>query len=147
MFYVKHEGARMLRKKGRRPLLDLKAQKIIPSEFEECKAFWDYCQRVLRLGMTIYHIPNEGARAKWHTQALVGIGLTSGIPDYHFVPENGRYRGLWVEMKRVDGREKKKEVEQERCIAMLLALGHYACYAYGAVDAINILDSYVKNKL
>lgn len=141
----------MLRQKksrlGRRPILDLKTQTVIPSEYQECKAFWDYCQRVARLGKKIYHIPNEGKRDAWFTKALINIGLTPGALDYHFIPRNDKYLGLWIDMKRIDGRDKKKDVDQDAYIDMLKEIGHYACYAYGCDDAIKIYMDYVNNRL
>lgn len=97
--------------------------------------------------MTIYHIPNEGKRDEWYAKALINIGLTPGILDYHYIPRNDKYLGLWIDMKRIDQRGKAKDVDQERCIEMLLKNGHYATYAYGCDDAINILVNYVNNKI
>jgi len=139
----------MLRKKriGRRPILNLKMQKIVPSEFQECKLFWQYCQTVLRLGMSIYHIANEGKRDSWYTKALLNIGLTPGMLDYHYIPRNEKFIGLWIEMKKIDGRDKAKDPDQEACIEMLLKNGHHACYAYGADHAIKIVTDYVNNRI
>jgi hypothetical protein len=128
----------------------LSIQKVtieVPTEYQECKIFWDYCQRVLKLGMLIYHIPNEGKRQGWYAKALNRIGLTPGILDYHYIQRNEKYLGLWLDMKRIDGLHKKKDEKQEECIEMLRQCGHYACYAYGAHDAIKILDDYRENRL
>jgi hypothetical protein len=135
------------RRIGRRPVLDLKTQTLIPSEYEECKAFWQYCQKVLRLGKKIHHIANEGIRDSWYTKSLINIGLTPGVLDYHYVPRNDKFIGLWIEMKRIDGREKKKDADQEEFIAMLNENGHYATYAYGCDHAIKIYTDYVNNRL
>lgn len=139
----------MLRKKrlGRAPHYNEKLKIIVPSEYQECKVFWEYCQVKLKLGMHIYHIPNEGKRDKWYANALVNIGLTPGIIDYHYIPRNGKYLGWWVDMKRIDERGKKTDPNQDACIEMLLENGHYASYAYGATEAIQLLTDYRNNRL
>ncbi len=138
----------MQRKKySRRPILNLKTQTIIPSEFKECQAFWEYCQRVLRLGTTIIKHCNEGQRDEWYGKALRTVGLTPGVCDYQYLVSNGKYHTLWIEMKRANERERKKRPEQDAFIEMLLKNGHYASYAYGCDDAIRIYTEYVNNKL
>lgn len=135
----------MAQVRKRRPILKLK--NLIPSEFEECKAFWAYCQTVLRLGKKIVKHCNEGMRDDWYTKALINIGLTPGLLDYQFWISNEKYHGLWIEMKRRDQRNKKKDNDQEEMIALLNKNGHYATYAYGWEDAIRIYTEYVNNKL
>jgi hypothetical protein len=133
----------MLRRK-KRPILDLKSQKLIVSEYEECKAFWDYCQRVLKLGKTIIKIPND-ERDDWFRRALVAIGLTVGACDYVYLSSNEIYHTCWIEMKRQDERGKRRRAEQDAFIDMLRRNGHFASYAYGAKDAIEILIGYINN--
>ena len=139
----------MLRKRriGRRPILNLKTQTIIPSEHQECKVFWEYCQRVLRLGLSVFHVANEGMRETWYTKSLISIGLTPGVLDYVFLIPNNKYHGLIIDMKRIDEREKKKKPTQEAFIENCIKSGYYASYAYGCEDAIKIYTDYVNNKL
>lgn len=118
-----------------------------PTEYQECRAFWDYCQIVLKLGKRVFHHVNEGKRTYAHTQALKNIGLTPGLLDYQFLIENDKYKGLWIEMKRKDGINKKKNKEQDEFIALLLDSGYYACYSYGYEHAIRIYKDYVNNRL
>lgn len=122
-------------------------QEIIPSEYEECKAFWAYCQRVLRLGKRAFHHANEGKRDAWYGKALKNIGLTPGLLDYQFLKKNPKYIGLWIEMKRKDGRKKPKDPDQEEMMEILREEGYYANYAYGCDDAIKIYTDYVNNRL
>jgi len=135
------------RRTSKRPIIDHSTQKLVLSEFKESQLFWEYCQKVLRLGMDIYHIPNEGQRTQWYGKALISIGLTPGACDYHYVVANEKYHGLWLEIKTVDERDKTKRPEQDAFIANLLKRGHYATYAYGCDDAIKIYTDYVNNKL
>jgi hypothetical protein len=97
--------------------------------------------------MDIYHIPNEGKRDQWYAKALINIGLTPGMLDYHYIPRNEKYLGLWIDMKRIDQRNKAKDSDQERCIESLYKNGHYGTYAYGCEDAIRILVAYRNNTL
>lgn len=133
--------------KKRRTTFNLKMQELILSEYDESKAFYQYTQKILRLGKAIYHIPNEGIRENWYTKVLKAIGLTPGVCDFHYIPRNEKYLGLWIEMKRRDGRTKIKDMQQEEFIEMLLKNGHYATYAYGFDDAIKIYTDYVNNRL
>lgn len=139
----------MLRKRriGRRPILDLKAQTLIPSEYQECKAFWGYAQRVPRLGEYLIKHANERIGHSWFTKALIAIGMRPGILDYQWPVPNQKYLGLWLEFKRIDQREKKKDVDQDEWIEKLNKIGHYASYAYGCEHAIKIYTDYVNNRL
>ncbi len=141
------EAKTVARKPGRRPILVLKPQEIIPTEREECVAFWDYCQRVLRLGKSVYHIPNEGMREGWYAKALVKIGLTPGVLDFFFQKHNKRWHGLYIDMKRRNRQNHKKDADQEAFIENALKDGYYACYAYGFDDALRIYTDYVNDKL
>lgn len=133
----------MPRKRQSSTILD----KVIPTEYQECKAFYQYTQTVLRLGKTIIKHVNEGARVGWWGKALCLIGLTRGVCDYQFICPNNKYSTLWLEMKRTDGYHKKKNADQDEFIAILRAHGHYACYVYGWEDAVKILHSYINNEL
>ena len=135
------------RKAGRRPILVLTPQEIVPTEREECVAFWGYCQRVLKLGFSIFHVPNEGIRETWYTKALIAIGLTPGVLDYVILIPNAKYHALLIDMKRSNERHKKKNANQEAFIENALKQGYYACYAYGFDDALKIYTDYVNNKL
>jgi hypothetical protein len=139
----------MLRKRriGRRPILDLKAQTLIPSEYQECKAFWGYAQRIPQLGKYLIKHANERIGHSWFTKALIAIGMRPGLLDYQWPVRNDKYIGLWLEFKRVDQREKKKDADQEEWIENLREIGHYASYAYGCEHAIKIYTDYVNNRL
>jgi hypothetical protein len=139
----------MLRKKrlGRRPILKLETQEIIPSEYEESKAFWSYCQLKLKLGKSIHHIPNEGMRESWFTKALIRIGLLPGTLDYFIQRSNSKWHGLYIDMKRRDQKNGKKDIDQEAFIENALKDGYYATYAYGCDDAIKIYTDFINNKI
>lgn len=135
------------RRIGRRPILKLETQELIPSEYEESKAFWQYCQRVLRLGMSVHHIPNEGMRESWYTKALIRIGLLPGVLDFFIQRVNKKWHGLYIDMKRKDQRGKKTDEDQDAFIENAIKDGYYASYAYGCDDAIKIYTDYVNNRI
>ena len=120
---------------------------ITPTEYQECKAFYEYCQTVLRLGKTIVKHCNEGARVGWYGKRLCNIGLTRGLCDYQYIVPVGKYHSLWIEMKRTDGYHRKKNPDQDEFIAILNAHGHCATYAYGWEDAVRILQAYRSGEL
>jgi hypothetical protein len=121
--------------------------KDIPTEYQECKTFYQYTQSFLRLGKTIIHNANEGRRDAWYGEALSRIGLTRGVCDYTYIVPNKKYHSLWLEMKRRDGYHKPKHKDQDEFIAVLRAHGHYAAYAYGWEDAVRILQAYMADEL
>lgn len=139
----------MLRKRriGRRPILDLKAQTLIPSEYQECKAFWQYAV-AMRFNDDLVKNANERKdNDPWFIKALFAIGFRKGLLDYHYIVPNGKYHGLWIEMKRKDELGKKTKPEQDEWIERLQKRGHYASYAYGCDHAIKIYTDYVNNRL
>lgn len=139
----------MLRKRriGKRPILKLETQTLIPTEYQECKAFWGYAQRVPLLRKYLIKHANERIGHSWFTRALINIGMRPGLTDYQWPIKNQKYFGLWLEVKRIDQRSVKKDEDQEMWIANLREIGHYAAYAYGCDDAIKIYTDYVNNRL
>ena len=134
----------------RRPRLVLvpnEPKKAIASEYQECKAFWQYCQCHPMLRDHMIKNVNEGIREVWYARALLATGLRPGLPDYHYPVPNSSYHGLWLEFKRSDKRHAKKNPEQVLWIERLNKIGHYASYAYGCDDAIEILNSYLANTI
>lgn len=72
-------------------------------------------------GRLIFAIPNGGKRNVLEAVRLKAQGVLAGIPDL-FIPEPFRGRpGLWVEMKREDGRPTK---HQQKMIEVLRAKGY-----------------------
>lgn len=135
------------RRIGRRPILDLKMQVLIPSEYQECKAFWQYAQMIPLLKKFLAKHANERIGHSWFTKALIAIGMRPGLLDYQWPVRNNKYIGLWIEMKRIDQRDKAKDADQDEWIANLLEIGHYATYAYGCDHAIQIYNDYINNRL
>lgn len=124
----------------------MEKKKLIPTEYEECKTFWQYiCLKKLE-DLFIKHA-NERTDEPWFIKSLYAIGFKKGIPDYQFIRRNIKYAGLWIEMKRPIERNRKKRIEQVAWLQRLNDEGYFASYAYGADDAIKILEDYINNRL
>lgn len=135
------------RRIGRRPILNLKTQTLIPSEYQECKTFYQYA---VRKGFHEDLVKNANERMGdqgWFIKALIAIGMRKGWPDYHYFVANNKYHGLWLEFKRIDERGKPTPAAQDACIERLKMRGHYACYVYGCDEAIRIFTAYINNEL
>lgn len=137
----------MERKRTKRPRLDSTTQQLIPSEYQECKSFWQYAIAKGFDGDLIKNANERKGGESWFIQILYAIGFRKGLLDYHYIVANEKYHGLWIEMKRIDQRDKKKSQEQNEWIEKLLKRGHYASYAYGVDEAIKIYMDYVNNRL
>jgi hypothetical protein len=120
---------------------------IIPNEYQECIAFYQWCQTKPVVQDLIIKICNEGIRTPKQAMGLRAIGMRPGIPDYLLPLANGTYHSLWIEMKRRDKVKTKKEPRQEYWLAKLHMLGHYSTYAYGWEDAARIVEQYISNTL
>lgn len=131
----------------RRPRLNLAMQRLIPTEYQECKAFWNYAQNVPLLKKYLIKHANERIGYSWFTKALIAIGMRPGLLDYQWPVSNLKYHGLWLEFKRIDQRGKKKDKDQDEWIENLLEIGHYASYVYGCDEAIKVYTDYVNNRL
>ena len=116
------------------------------TEYQECKAFWQFAQKMGWADDIIKHA-NERMDKGWFIRALVYIGMRKGLPDYQYIVANEKFHGLWMEFKRPELRGKKHNKEQNEWIARLLKRGHYARYVYGADDAIKLMMDYIHNRI
>lgn len=134
-------------RRSRRPILNLKTQTLVLTEYQECKAFWQYA---CLMGFNDDLIKNANERlgdTNWFIRALYAIGFRKGLLDYQYIVSNDKYHSLWIEFKRRDHTEKKNKREQDEWIERLLKRGHYAAYAHGCDEAIKIYTDYVNNRL
>lgn len=120
---------------------------MCPTEYQECKAFWQYAVAMKFNDDLVKHANERMGDPNWFVRALYAIGFRKGLPDYQYIVSNGKYHTLWLEFKRADQREEKKNAEQDEWIERLMKRGHYASYAYGLLDAIKIYTDYINNRL
>lgn len=118
-----------------------------PNEYQECKAYYEWaCLHPILREYLVKHV-NEGKRSKLQGLYLNLIGLKKGLPDYQFPVPNGKYIGLWIEMKTRDEANKKQKIEQINWLKKLQAKGHYATFCFGCEDAIKVTQDYLANRL
>lgn len=126
---------------------NIDGKKVIPSEHDECLRFWQWAQLNPLLATYLIKNVNEGKRSFYVGKRLKAIGLRKGLPDYHLPYPNKNWRGLWLEMKRVDGKNKAKDHDQILWINKLRAIKQFAIFCYGADDAINAVIDYLNDRL
>ena len=71
-------------------------------------------------------------------------GNKRGISDVCLPYNNGKYAGLWIELKAGKGRPTK---EQKEFIEFMNNQGHYAEVITGSFKAIKTIEKYLKNQL
>lgn len=90
-------------------------------------------------------IPNGGARGKAQAGKLRAEGVKAGVSDLFVALPVGRFHGLYIEMKKIDGRGPSRE--QDQWIRDSLALGYMAACCKGADAAQAVWRDYVDGKL
>lgn len=110
----------------------------VPSEDQEqaklCK--WLRLQRI-----RFFAIPNGSSRHLLEAIKLKRCGVQPGVPDICIPIPSGSYHGLFLELKRVKG--SKVSDSQLYWMTFLREQGYYAEIAYGADQAISIVDEYL----
>lgn len=119
----------------------------IPTEMQECRAYWQWVQTVPLLRDYLYKIVNEGKRSVIQGGQLKQIGLRAGLPDYHFPVANDNWYGFWLEMKTRKKSEKVMPSHQSDWLEKLRKIRQYATFAYGWEDAAEKTMSYLQNKV
>jgi len=97
----------------------------------------------------LYHIPNEGKRAKWVSKA---VGIVAGMPDYCLpipveqlrtrpgaAPED--YAGFYLELKAPG---QKPTVKQSDTMMLLRQYRHFVTWTDSLQVAIDTLEWYCK---
>lgn len=124
-----------------------KKNKMVPTESEEQIAVISYASymanRDPRYGL-LYHIPNGGERSKAEAGRFRAEGVKSGVPDLCLPVAKGGYHGLYIELKRIKGG--RISPAQTEWLASLNDEGYLALVAYGAEQAIKILDTYMEGR-
>lgn len=116
-------------------------------EYHDCRRFYEWaCWQPMLKEYLIKHV-NEGKRSVVMGRLLKLIGMRTGLLDYQLLLPNKNWNGLWLEMKTTDERGKKKRDSQDEWIARLLKIKHYATYAYGSDEAIQIVKDYLTDKI
>ena len=118
-----------------------KFETISEAEEQEAVITWrNYNQRKHRCLKFLYHTPNGGSRNIAEAVHLKRMGVVAGVPDLFLPFNNGRYCGLWIEMKTEKGRP---TACQREWIEWLNSQGYMALVCHGAGEAINALEVYL----
>lgn len=91
----------------------------------------------------LHHIPNGGKRSKAEAGRFKAMGVRSGVSDNFLPVSRGGYHGLYVEMKALDGKPTSKQLE---FIRDMNDSGYLAKICYGADEAIETIEQYLKGK-
>lgn len=117
----------------------------LPTEHQEQCALIEWWDRGGHhaYGLTIYHlfaIPNAGAGAsRGQAGKMRAEGARAGIPDLFLAVPRGEWGGMFIEMKRRDG---KPSFAQE--VAMLALGKRYRCVvARGYDEAVGAIHDYL----
>ncbi len=117
--------------------------KYIPNEAEEQKAVfkWAALQRCKYPQLRkMYHIPNEGKRSKAAGANLKAMGLTPGVSDICLPVPRGKYHGLYMELKAVNGVPSPAQLD---FLSDMREEGYCVAVCYGAGQAIDLLREYM----
>lgn len=91
----------------------------------------------------IFAISN-GARTSWsQAKKIKAEGVLTGVPDTYFAWPNGKYHGLFIEMKRPKGEGGGVSKEQRAVMDNLLRYGYDVRVCRGYVEAFNTLKEYI----
>lgn len=89
-------------------------------------------------------IPNGGLRNMKVAMKLKAEGVTKGVSDLFLALPNGKYAGLWIEMKTMKGRASKEQLEW---IERMKEVGYEAVVCKGHEEAIQVLEEYLGQRL
>ena len=88
-----------------------------------------------------YHVPNESKRSVVYGAMLKKMGMSPGVPDLVIPVPNGRYHGLYIEMKTKRGRPTEN---QKRWLDLLQKNGYKAVICHGFDEARQEIDAYTE---
>lgn len=126
-------------------------KKIYPTEFQEACRLMQWAELHPICKHDLIHIPNGGKRDPKEAKNLQRQGVKKGVPDYFLpypVPSSSGlpYYGLWLELKRL-GHISRPTPDQIKWISRMKKRGYSANIAYGANQAIEIIEMYLIGKL
>lgn len=93
---------------------------------------------------TMFAIPNGGKRHYKTAADLKEEGVKPGVSDICLPYPNGRYHGLFIEMKRTKGGVISEG--QKNFIADMQKVGYAACVCYGFEQAKETVLRYIKGE-
>lgn len=118
------------------------------SEHDEQAALIAWADQMVMLGRypilaRLHAIPNGGKRDKVTAVRLKETGVRPGVPDLFIPWPNGKYFGLWIEMKAEGGKLSKV---QREWIEYLNEVGYLAVVCYGWESARDEIIRYLEGE-
>lgn len=90
----------------------------------------------------MYAVPNAARRSPRQGAWMKAEGMKAGVPDIHLPVANGRFIGLWIEMK---AGKNKLTPEQRRRMDELTHVGHLCVVCYCWLDAAAVIEKYLND--
>lgn len=90
------------------------------------------------------HVPNGGYRDKREAAKLKAMGVRPGFPDLNLLVARGRYKGLFIELKKLKGGVVSEE--QENWIQHLNSQGFCATVCRGWEEAVTVIRLYLNGE-
>lgn len=95
----------------------------------------------------LFAIPNGGQREHRTGIMLKREGVRAGVPDMMLAYPSGKYgkyHGLFVELKKRNGKPSDVSPQQQDWINRFNQAGYLAIVAYGAKEAVNAIVDYLE---
>lgn len=95
----------------------------------------------------LHHSPNGGFRNVREAAKLKAMGVKPGFPDLILLVPRSNYHGLTIELKRLSSKTKKDggaEPAQIEWKNHLNSSGYYATVCHGWLEAVNVIEHYLK---
>lgn len=92
----------------------------------------------------LFAIPNGGKRSARTGAMLKAEGVKAGVPDLCLMYPCKGYHGLFVELKKRNGKPSDISPAQQKWINKLNQGGYLAKVAYGAKEAVQIIIDYLE---
>ena len=114
-----------------------------PLEAQEQEEFAAWCDAK---GLLWVHIPNERKATARVMGELERQGMKKGFPDNFIAESNGKYHGLFIELKRAKKHLSRVSKEQREWVKALNKNGYAAYVCYGAEAAKKVVLEYFGEK-
>jgi hypothetical protein len=90
----------------------------------------------------LHHSPNGGFRNQREAAKLKAMGVKQGFQDLILIVRRKQYNGLAIELKKLKGSVISSE--QEDWKNHLSSEGYYATVCYGWIEAVAVIETYLK---
>lgn len=111
-------------------------------EDAEQAALFDWARHIPELRW-LFAIPNGGKRNIREAARFKRQGVKAGVADVYLPVAKPPYHGLFIELKRTQGRATLSKKQQE-FIADMELQGYRAAVCYGFVEAKETIEEYLK---